>query len=127
MGEADSSDFSENNLLSLPDRFGSLPALTHLKAMNASLAGPIPQSLLSSSSLTNLNLASNALIGPVTITAPKLVSLALQGNKLDTVMMSGTRLPGLQKVYLGDNAFQSILPDLSGSRGLTVFDAGNNR
>ena len=118
-------DVSDNTIISLPDSFTTLSALTHFDASNNNLTGVVPPSLLASASIVNVNLANNALTGDVSVTSPSLYSLSLDHNALSGItVQSASRL---SKVYLASNGFKGTLPDLSASTGLSTFDASFNK
>ena len=59
------------------------------------------------------------------INSVNLTSIALNKNQLTSVrVMEGS---GLVKVDLADNQFQGLLPDLTTSPYLQIFDASNNK
>lgn len=119
------SDISANTLTALPDRFTSLLTLANLNAASNNLTGSIPTSLLSHPTLKTLNLAANSLVGDVSLNSVNLTSVALGKNQLSSfhVLEGG----GLVKVDISDNAFQGVLPDMSGSFDLQIFDASSNK
>jgi Leucine-rich repeat (LRR) protein len=122
------SDVSENEITSIPDRFASLGNLTHFTAASCNLTGSIPQSLLSSSSIINIDLSANQLTGSVQLASSSLYTLVLKGNQLSSIDIQNTvGTTGLGRVDIGSNAFTGNLPDLSGSANLSSFDASFNK
>ncbi|KAK8858580.1 hypothetical protein IAR55_002809 [Kwoniella newhampshirensis] len=119
-------DLSSNNLISIPDRFTTLPHLSHLNLSASQLTGTIPTSLFTSTSVINVDLSHNNLTGHVDIASPKLLTLNLEGNKLQGITFDTSQLGSLSKVLIGENSFVGVLPDLSMIEGLSVFDASNN-
>ena len=118
-------DISGNALTSLPDRFDTLPTLANINAASNNLTGSIPTTLLTHPTLKTLNLASNGYTGEVVINSVNLTSIALNKNQLISVrVVEGS---GLVKVDLADNQFQGLLPDLTSSSYLQIFDASNNK
>jgi Leucine-rich repeat (LRR) protein len=118
-------DISGNALTSLTDRFDTLPTLANINAASNNLTGPIPTTLLTHPTLKTLNLASNGYTGEVVFNSVNLTSIALNKNQLSSVrVVEGS---GLVKVDLADNQFQGLLPDLTSSPYLQIFDASNNK
>jgi Leucine-rich repeat (LRR) protein len=118
-------DISGNALTSLTDRFDTLPTLANINAASNNLTGPIPTTLLTHPTLKTLNLASNGYTGEVVFNSVNLTSIALNKNQLSSVrVVEGS---GLVKVDLADNKFQGLLPDLTSSPYLQIFDASNNK
>lgn len=118
-------DISGNALTSLPDRFDTLPILANINAASNNFTGSVPTTLLTHPTLKTLNLASNGFTGEIAINSVNLTSIALNRNSLTAVrIMEGS---GLVKVDLADNQFQGLLPDLSNSPDLQIFDASNNK
>lgn len=119
------SDVSDNQLVSIPDRFTSLPMLANLNASHNNVSGTIPATLLSHPILKTLNLASNSLTGSVSIDSINLTSIALGQNQLSSIEILEGR--SLVKVDLSENRFQGSLPDVSRSGGIEIFDGSFNK
>jgi len=118
-------DISGNALTSIADRFDTLPNLANINAASNNLTGLIPTTLLTHPTLKTLNLASNGYTGEIVINSVNLTSIALNRNQLTSVrVVEGS---GLVKVDLADNQFQGLLPDLTTSPYLQIFDASNNK
>jgi Leucine-rich repeat (LRR) protein len=118
-------DISGNALTSLPDRFDALTTLANINAASNNLTGSIPTTLLTHPTLKTLNLASNSFMGDVIINSVNLTSLALGRNQLSSIRIGEGS--GLVKVDLADNKFQGVLPDMTSSPDLQIFDVSNNK
>jgi len=59
------------------------------------------------------------------INSVNLTSVSLGKNQLSAIrVVEGS---GLVKVDISENKFQGLLPDLTASSGLQIFDASNNK
>ncbi|WWD04857.1 hypothetical protein V865_002928 [Kwoniella europaea PYCC6329] len=119
-------DLSQNTLSSLPDTFDSLPRLIHLNISSSSLSSFIPSSISTSTSLINLDLSNNLLVGNVHLSASTLKSVDLSNNKLSSFSISPSGMNSLSKFVLKNNNFEGELPDLSGLRSLQSLDVSYN-
>ncbi|WWC96094.1 hypothetical protein V866_002961 [Kwoniella sp. B9012] len=119
-------DLSQNTLSSLPDTFDSLPRLTHLNISSSSLSSFIPSSISTSTSLINLDLSNNLLVGNVHLSASTLKSVDLSNNKLSSFSISPSGMNSLSKFVLKNNNFEGELPDLSGLKSLQSLDVSYN-
>jgi hypothetical protein len=120
------SDISSNAITSLPDGFASLPALTRF---DDDITASIPPSLLSSTSIININLANNQLSGTVRNNAPKLDSLSLQHTGLNrfSIQDATSLSKGVSRLEWFRWGPAGSLPDLSSSIGLSALDASYNK
>jgi hypothetical protein len=70
-------------------------------------------------------MSSNALSGDITLNSATITSLSLAQNKLTSFgVMNGV---GLVKVDLSHNTLGGVLPDMSKSPMLKIFDVSFNR
>ncbi|OCF54925.1 hypothetical protein L486_07581 [Kwoniella mangroviensis CBS 10435] len=119
-------DLSQNTLSTLPDKFDSLPRLTHMNISSSSIPSSIPSSISTSASLINLDLSNNELVGNVHLSASMLKSVDLSNNRLTSFSISPNGMNTLSKVVLSNNEFRGELPDLSGLRSLQSLDLSYN-
>ncbi|WRT67787.1 uncharacterized protein IL334_004761 [Kwoniella shivajii] len=119
-------DLSQNSLMNLPDRFGSLPHLTHLNVSSSSISNHIPSSILFSSSLINLDISHNNLTGYPSFSSSTMRSVQLSNNRLDGFSIDSENMSELSKIDISNNGLKGDIPDLSKIAGLNVFDASNN-
>ncbi|KAK9076162.1 hypothetical protein SSX86_004495 [Deinandra increscens subsp. villosa] len=124
-------DVSFNRLSrNIPDFFHNFPNLSYFSAQSNNLSGVIPPSLLSSGSISSLNLRNNSLVGSFDFKCSKLVNLSSldlgSNNFSGTIPANLASCPKLQALNLAKNKLTGQIPEsFKNSESLSFLSLSN--